>query len=274
MTGMCRDLFSLDGRVIVITGGLGQLGMEFARAVMERGGKVALLDLIDEKSADKRMAVFGNGLMVRYFRVDVSDAESVRSGLARIKREWGTPWGLVNNAGLDSPPDASAVDNGPFENFPESAWDRVMDVNLKGVFTCCKIIGGAMAEEGRGAIVNIASIYGVVSPDQRIYEYRRKRGEEFYKPVAYCVSKGALPNLTRYLATYWAGRNVRVNCLSFGGVFNEQDKEFLDAYCARVPMGRMAHPDEYNGAVVFLLSDASSYMTGSNIVIDGGLTAW
>jgi NAD(P)-dependent dehydrogenase (short-subunit alcohol dehydrogenase family) len=149
-----------------------------------------------------------------------------------------------------------------------------MAVNVKGIVLCCQVIGGQMAIEGRGSIINICSIYGIVSPDQRIYEYRRKTGLPFYKPVAYSVSKSALLNLSRYLATYWAEKNIRVNTLTFAGVFNNQDKEFLKGYCTHVPLGRMAREDEYNGAVQFLLSDASSYMTGSNLVIDGGWTAW
>ena len=129
-----------------------------------------------------------------------------------------------------------------------------------------------MAQAGRGSVINISSIYGMISPDQRIYEYRRRNGEEFFKPVAYSASKSALFNLSRYLATYWGGKNVRVNTLTFAGVFNGQPGEFLEGYCPKVPLGRMARPDEYNGAVIFLASDASSYMTGEQMLIDGGYT--
>jgi NAD(P)-dependent dehydrogenase (short-subunit alcohol dehydrogenase family) len=149
-----------------------------------------------------------------------------------------------------------------------------MSVNVTGVFVCCQVFGGAMAAAGRGSIVNVGSIYGLVSPDQRIYDYRARGGAPFFKPVAYSASKSALLNMTRYLATYWAPRHVRVNTVTFAGVYNGQDEEFLRGYTARVPLGRMARPDEYNGAIVFLMSDAASYMTGSNMIIDGGWTAW
>jgi NAD(P)-dependent dehydrogenase (short-subunit alcohol dehydrogenase family) len=149
-----------------------------------------------------------------------------------------------------------------------------MEVNSKGVFLCCQVFGGAMARAAAGSIVNVGSIYGVVSPNQGLYEYRRQAGETFFKPVAYAASKSSLLNLTRYLATYWGRSGVRVNSVTFGGVFNDQDSRFLENYEAHVPMGRMARADEYNGVVQFLLSDAASYMTGSNLTVDGGWTAW
>ena len=273
MSQPAADLFGLTGRVIVVTGGLGQLGRQFCLALAARGARVAAFD----RAADEGRVTMALGEQcdaVFPVCVDVTERESLEAALADVQKRWGTPHGLVNAAALDSPPGAPAEENGPFESYPESSWDRVMEVNVKGTFLCCQVIGGRMAEAGRGSIINVSSIYGLVSPDQRLYEYRRPAGQSFFKPVAYSTSKSALLNLTRYLATYWADRNVRVNTVTFGGVFNGQDERFLASYALRVPMGRMAREDEYNGTIVFLLSDASSYMTGANVVVDGGWTAW
>lgn len=270
-----KNLFDLTGKVIVVTGGLGQLGRQFTLALLDSGAKVAVLDVTEDD--DRLRASYGeqrDNQNLMFVAADVRQRDPLEYALQRITDRWGTPHGLINNAAIDSPPDAPPEDNGAFETFSEQSWDKVMAVNVKGVFLCCQVIGGAMAQAGRGSIINIASIYGIVSPDQRIYEYRRQNGAEFYKPVAYSVSKSAILNLTRYLATYWAGKNIRANTLTFAGVFNRQDPRFLESYCAKVPLGRMANEDEYNGAVIYLLSDASSYMTGSNLVIDGGFTAW
>lgn len=241
-------------------------------ALLSYGARVAVFDVAAERfpidDFDSKDALLA-------LTVDITRRDSIEAGLREVISRWDTPHGLINNAALDAPPNAPAEETGPFESYPESSWDKVMQVNTKGVFLCCQVIGGAMAVAGGGSIVNISSIYGLVSPNQSIYEYRGEAtGTPFVKPVAYSVSKSALLNFTRYLATYWAKNNVRVNTLTFGGVFNQQDPKFLENYCARVPLGRMAREDEYNGAIIFLMSDASSYMTGSNVVIDGGWTAW
>ncbi len=271
---MWPEPFSVADQVVVLTGGLGQLGRQFTRTLLGGGARVAILDAAgDDPAARTRLDDAGDPDHLLIVAADVTDRASLEAALDRIEDRWGAPHGLINNAALDSPPDAPAEENGPFETYPEASWDRVLEVNLKGVFLCCQVIGGSMAEAGRGSIVNICSTYGLVSPDQGLYAYRAEAGDPFFKPVAYSASKGALPNLTRYLATYWAPQGVRVNTLTFGGVFNRQDERFLANYCARVPLGRMAREDEYNGAIVFLLSEASSYMTGANLVIDGGWTA-
>jgi NAD(P)-dependent dehydrogenase (short-subunit alcohol dehydrogenase family) len=206
--------------------------------------------------------------------VDVTSRASIEAATERLVAESGVPHLLVNNAAIDTPPDAPAEEVGPFETYPEASFDRVMDVNVKGTLLCCQVIGAAMAREGRGSIVNISSIYGLLSPQQDVYDFRRQAGETFVKPVAYSVSKSAVLNLTRYLATYWAKEGVRVNTLTLAGIANEQSAEFVEAYTARVPLGRMARAEEALGAIVFLASDASSYMTGANLVVDGGWTAW
>lgn len=274
MTESRDPLFSLTGRVVVVTGGLGQIGASLVRAFLAREARVAVIDAGDAASGGSRLADLSDREDFRVERADVIDRASLTRALDAIVADWGTPAGLVNAAALDSPPGAPAEQNGPFETYPEESWDKVMAVNVKGVMLSCQVIGGAMAAAGRGSIVNIASIYGLVSPDHSLYEYQRARGETFYKPVAYSASKSALYNLTRYLATYWAPKGVRVNTLTPGGVFNGQEQAFLEGYARRTPMGRMARENEYDGAAIFLLSDASSYMTGANLVVDGGWTAW
>ena len=262
---MTDTLFDLSGRVAVVTGGLGQLGQVYTDGLVARGMRVAVFDVAAEA---------GGGNNVRRYRVDVTDRGSIESATAEVVSQWGAPHLLVNNAALDSPPDAPPEEVGPFETYPEASFDEVMDVNVKGVVLCCQVVGAAMADAGRGSIVNVSSVYGLLSPPQDLYEFRRAAGETFFKPVAYSVSKSAVLNLTRYLATYWAKEGVRVNTLTLGGVENDQPAEFLEAFASRSPMGRMLDAREALGAVVFLASDASSYVTGSNVVVDGGWTAW
>ena len=257
------SLFDVRDRVVVVTGGAGQLGGAFASSLTSAGAKVAVIDRVPVKEGPALLSV----------ACDITDRAALDAALARIEKTWDTPCGLVNAAAIDSPPDAPPEENGPFETYPESSFDRIMGVNVKGTMLCCQVFGGAMAKRGKGSIVNIASIYGMVSPDQSLYQYRRDRGEIFFKPVAYSASKSALYNLTRYLAAYWGAKGVRVNTLTLGGVYNNQDPKFLERYNAKVPLGRMADVNEYNSVVQFLLSDAASYVTGSNIVADGGFTA-
>jgi NAD(P)-dependent dehydrogenase (short-subunit alcohol dehydrogenase family) len=243
---------------------MGQMGRVYVAGLAERGMHVASFDVASGDAADG----------VHAYDVDVTDRAAIERAARDIEAEWGVPHVLINNAGLDSPPDAPPEEVGPLEDYPEAAFDKVMDVNVKGTLLCCQVIGGAMAREGRGSIVNVSSIYGLLSPVQDLYDFRREGGETFVKPVAYSVSKSAILNLTRYLATYWAKVGVRVNTLTLAGVWNDQPAEFLEAYSARVPMGRMLDEREALGAAVFLASDASSYVTGSNVVVDGGWSAW
>ena len=261
---MSDSLFDLSDRVAVVTGGMGQLGYVYTAGLVERGMRVAVFDTATGDVPDS----------ARAFAVDITDRSALEEATREVESEWGVPHLLVNNAALDSPPDAPAEEVGPFESYPESSFDEVMDVNVKGTFLCCQVVGGSMARAGRGSIVNVSSVYGLLSPVQDLYAFRRDRGETFVKPVAYSVSKSAILNLTRYLATYWAKEGVRVNTLTLAGVFDDQPAEFLEAYSARVPMGRMLDAKEALGAVVFLASDASSYVTGSNVVVDGGWSAW
>ena len=269
------ELFDLTGRVAVVTGGMGQLGVEYSAAFIERGCKVAVLDTASYPRI--KNSTFEQGRQkgdIISLIVNICFRKDVEVALEKIEKKFGYPDILVNNAALDSPPDAPPSEVGPFETYPESSYDKVMAANVKGTFICCQVFGGAMAVAGRGSIINISSIYGMLSPCQDIYDFRRKNGEVFFKPVAYSISKSAIYNLTRYLSTYWAKKGVRVNTLTPAGVFNNQQEAFLRTYCERVPIGRMADAKELVGPIVFLASDASSYITGSNLVVDGGWSAW
>lgn len=262
-------LFDLSSKVAIVTGAAGQLGGQYVLTLLGAGASVAAFDVWLENPKSKLKNVSSDKLVS--FDVDITDKNSIHQALESVLSQFGNPNILINNAAIDAPPDATVQDTGPFESYPESSWETMMDVNLKGMFFCCQVIGGHMARTGGGSIINISSVYGMLSPDQRIYEYKEK---PFFKPVAYSVSKAGVLNLTRYLAVYWARKNVRVNTLTLGGVFNKQDETFLKNYEYRVPLSRMAKEEEYNGAILFLASDASSYMTGSNLIIDGGYSCW
>lgn len=270
-----KHIFRVDNRVAIVTGGLGQLGMQFSVILCDYGAKVAVIDISEKmKKKNHDFNKYLNSDYIKIYKADITKRTQIEQSLEDIKMDLGTPSILINNAGIDSPPGANTEENGPFEQYPEELLNKVIDVNLKGVFLCCQVFGGEMAKNNYGSIINIASIYGIVSPNQDIYEYKRKDGQLWYKPASYAVTKSAILNLTRYLAIYWAKKNVRVNTLSPAGIFNDQDMKFLEEYNKRIPFGRMANENEMNGAIIFLASDASSYMTGSNLIIDGGWTAW
>lgn len=264
MKNYLYSLFNLHNKAVIITGGLGILGTEYVKALAQAGAKVAVFDL-HKPSVEHVLIGYSKKYSIKFYQVDITKRSEVEKALTKVKKNWETPSVLINNAALDFPPDKNK--NELLENYPMKKWNAVLEVNLTGMLICCQVIGGAMAEKQRGSIINISSTYGVVSPDQRIYK-------NFIKPVSYSVTKSGVLNLTRYLATYWGNKNVRVNTLVPGGVFNNQKKDFVKRYSSKTPMGRMAQKDEYNGAILFLASDASSYMTGANLVIDGGWTAW
>ena len=266
--------FDFTGELAVITGGCGKLGSEYAKALLGAGAQVALIDLHTDLPAALR-ADSERGALIA-LRADITDKAQVDAAFATVVETFGAPSILINNGGIDVPPDAPVTENGPFEDYPESSWDSVMRSHLRGAFLVSQAFIRAVRAGGgsRAAIINVSSIYGLVSPDQSLYQYRRAGGEMFYKPVAYSVAKSGMLNFTRWLAEYGAPLGVRVNTLVLGGVDNGQDSAFVEQYGKRTMLGRMAAKGEYNGAVLFLASHAhSSYMTGSALIVDGGWTA-
>lgn len=267
-----KDQLDIKGQVVIITGGAGLLGGHYAQALSEAGAHPIVAD-IDLGAAEHIVAgVQGaSGLPVQ---VDVSDRASVQAMVAKVLDAFGRIDGLVNNAALDPKfdPEHAGEHTAAFESYPLEMWNQELGVNLTGMFLCAQAVAPTMLAQEKGSIVNISSIYGLVGPDQRLYE--REGEARTYKPITYTVTKSAVIGFTKYLATYWAGKGIRVNTLTLGGVFNNHDDIFSERYSSRVPLGRMAQQHEYCGAMQFLLSDAASYMTGANLVVDGGWTAW
>lgn len=264
-------MFNLNGKVAIVTGAVGLIGRAHCSALAEAGAHVVVADL-DLGAAESFAAKLpGRHLAVR---ADVTDKDSLETARGNILTEFGTIDVLVNNAAANDKveqPGLSA-DLSRFENFPLQAWRKSLEVSITGVFLASQVFGAPMAERRRGSIINIASTYGMVGPDQSIYRDETGR-QRFYKGPAYPTCKGAVLNFTRYLAAYWGSVGIRVNSLSPGGVSNGQDAFFVQNYSRKTLLGRMATPDDYRGAIVFLASDASSYMTGANLVVDGGWTA-
>lgn len=268
------DRFDVTGRTVVLTGGAGLLGREYARALVQAGARVALADLDADAVVRIAGGLGGPGLAIG-IGVDVADQISVANLAQRVLDQFGRIDGLVNNAAVNPSFDDGRIARcgTAFEDYPLELWNRSLAVNLTGMFLCARAVAPAMRAQRRGVVVNVSSTYGLVGPDQRLYE-STSAGDRQYKPVDYSVTKSGVIGFTRYLAAYWAGTGIRVNTLTPGGVLNEQPAEFVERYAARTPMGRMAGRHEFCGALLFLLSDASSYMTGGNLVVDGGWTAW
>ena len=262
---MATNSFRLDGKTIAMTGAAGILGQGAVAAFLDAGARVCALD---RSAADLEKLGADSDRLLK-LAMDVSDAASVRAAADRLHAHWGVADVLFNNA-------ATKSENffAPFEDFPLEDWNAVMAVNLTGAMLCAQAFGAPMARRGRGTIVNTLSIYGIVAPDQRIYEGSQYEGRAINTPAIYSASKAGLWGLTQYLASYWGGQGVRVNAITPGGVFSGQNETFVKNYSQRVPLGRMARREDIVNGMVFLASDASSYLNGHNLVVDGGWTVW
>ena len=267
-------MFSLGGKTAIVTGAAGLLGRQHCRALIEAGATVVAADL-ERRQCEALAIELGSDHSATCLgcEIDITDPRSVTALTKTVLDRFDRIDILVNNAAVDDVFKDAAPDPEGFEDYPLERWQRLIDVNLTGTFLCCQIIGSEMARRGGGSIINIASTYGLVAPDQSVYR-KQDGAQSFYKSAAYPATKAAVVALTRYLATYWGRAAVRVNCLCPGGVENGQAVFFVENYSARTPLGRMAQAHEFHGAIVFLASDESRYMTGASLVVDGGWTAW
>lgn len=265
---MENKLFDLTNKVAIVTGGAGLLGSEHAIALSHQGAKVILADFNVEKCQEAVESLTSEGVSAIAKFCDVTKKDSWEKLRDEVVNEFGQIDILINNAGFTNQSKSANFD-ASFENFPLEDWNAIMNVNLTGTFLGCQVIGNEMLKKGKGSIVNIASLYGVVSPNHNIYP-----GTGISQPVAYSVSKHGVVSLTKYVATLWASKGVRVNALTPGGIFNGHQGLFLERFENLNPIGRMSRKDELRGGIVFLASDASSHVVGHNLIIDGGWTAW
>ena len=272
-TKKSSELFSLANKVVVVTGGAGLLGQVFCQALVDVGAHVAIvdLDLVSAETAAKRINK-SDAQKVVAFESDITSPESVTQMVANVVKQLGRIDVLVNNAASKG----SSLDAffESFEDYSLKTWREVMSVNIDGLFLVAQAVGKQMKKQGGGSIIQTSSIYGVVAPDQRIYEGSEYNGRAINTPAVYSASKAAVNGLTSYLSTYWASSKIRVNSLTPGGIASGQNSEFNKKYSNRVPLGRMGEASELVGALIYLASDASSYVTGQNLIVDGGLSAW
>jgi len=268
------EKFSLKEKTALVTGGAGLLGKEFCLTLAQAGAVVYAADLNGAAAATVADELKGSELDIRGIQLDVTNPANVSEVVEEIVTRTGRIDVLVNSAALDPKfdPEHAQDSSNAFETYPLQSWQDALNVNLTGPFLISQAVVQQMIKQRKGSIINICSTYGLGGPDQRIYDKPGK--PKVYKPVYYTVTKAGILGFTKYLATYYAGSEIRVNALTPGGVFNNHDDEFVRNYSARTVIGRMAHKDEMNGALLFLASDASSYMTGGNVIVDGGWTAW
>ena len=269
-----QELFDLTGQVAVVTGGTGLLGTEFCRTLVEAGAAVTIADIDGDAADNLAKSLTHQGFSALGYQTDITAPESVAQMVAATLQKFGRLDILVNSAALDPKfdPRSARSHSGAFEDYPLELWQRALDVNLTGAMLCAQAAVESMLAQNGGVIINLSSIYGVAAPNQNLYQ--RKGHPPQFKPVYYTVTKAGILGLTKYLAAYYAGKNIRVNAITPGGVFNDHDDEFVQKYSALAIMGRMAEKDEMNGALLFLASEASKYMTGANLVVDGGWTTW
>lgn len=267
-------LFDLTNQTIIVTGGTGTLGRQYCQTLASAGANVVIADL-DMETCDKlAKEITKSGGRAIGVATDISNQTSVQNMVKLTLNAFGHIDILINNAGISgkfAPQNAAPT----FENYPLEEWERALAVNITGMFICSQEVGRHLSAQQHGAIINVSSTYGLVGPDQRIYKKDSEPEKVFIKPVSYSATKSAVINFTRYLASYYGSSNVRVNTLTPGGVNDGSlDEEFIRKYSERTPLGRMAQPTDYNAAILFLCSKGASYMTGNNIVVDGGWTAW
>jgi NAD(P)-dependent dehydrogenase (short-subunit alcohol dehydrogenase family) len=269
MSNDTENMFRLDGKVAIITGAAGLLGEQHAIALSDFGANLVLTDVRQQPCVElARRIESKNHAKAIGLRCDITQKSSWEEILSEALRRFGHVDILLNNAAFTTE-SRSANYGAPFPDFPLEDWNQILGVNLTGTFLGCQMIGRQMLQQGSGSIINVASLYGVVSPNHRMYP-----GTGVHQPVAYSVSKSGVIALTRYLATLWADQGVRVNCVTPGGVYNQHPEVFAERYATLSPMGRMASKEEMRGAIVYLASPASAYCTGHNLVVDGGWTAW
>ncbi|WP_035468112.1 SDR family oxidoreductase [Algoriphagus mannitolivorans] len=263
-----KDIFDLSEKTVLLTGGAGLLGPEMASALLQKGARVILADINAEKCNQIVSERAWDQKMVKTVSLDVASQDSWKNSVNQIVSEFGRIDVLINGAASTNQSKTANFEAG-FENFPEEDWDRIMDINLKGTFLGCQVVGKQMLLQQKGSIINVASLYGVVSPNHRIYP-----GTGIFQPVAYSVSKHGVIALTKYLATLWGDKGIRVNSLTPGGVWNQHEGLFYERYKQLNPSGDMADKSDMNGGVVFLASDASKHVIGHNLIIDGGYSVW